>query len=130
MDAWLVHVWRYVLSKGNWYSTHRMAEPDAVDVQAMLNEIGSVFGLACKLEVLVTPDNKKVVVKAGTYADIEHFEVVFQAMYSVPVASAKSIEGMLYSALWDIYQQADTGVAGSRPKPVYAPRVLRSRRRK
>jgi hypothetical protein len=118
------------MSKNSWYKTRPLGEPDAIDCGAMLSEIGSRFGLACKVEVKIEFDFKTVVVRAGVFRDMETFEAQYQALYKVPVRSSKPVESMIYQALWDVFQQADTGIAGRKPGPIYDERALRSRRRK
>ena len=118
------------MSRGAWHKSTPLAEPDAIDCYSMLNAIGHEFGLACKVEVKLEFDFKTVVVRAGTYVDMEHFEVVFQAMHKVPIKRSKPIESVMYATLWDIYQQADSGVSGVKQRPVYKARLLRSRLKK
>jgi len=118
------------MSKGSWKRTNVLAEPDAIDCNVMLNEIGNKFGLAVRTEVRLEFDFKTIIARAGTFKSMEEFEIKYQALYKVPIRSNKPLESMMYHVLWDIYQQADMGTTAVQPRPIYEERLLRSRRRK
>lgn len=130
MVAWIRLALRLFMSRNSWYKTRPLGEPDGIDCGSMLTEIGSKFGLACRIEVKIDFDFKSVIIRSGTFKSMEEFEVQYQSYYKVPVRNGKPLESMIYHALWDIYQQADIGVSGVRPRPQYDERTLRSRRRK
>ena len=109
------------MSRGSWYKVRPQHEPDAIDCCSMLNEIGSKFGLICRIDVDYGLDFVTVMIKAGTFPDVEHFDVVFQAINKRPARDKRSRDAQVYATLWDIYQQADNGIAGMNVRPQYRP---------
>lgn len=93
--------------------------PDALDCCSMLNELGVKFGLICRITVQYTVSRVTVVVQAGTGRAFGEFDVIYVAKNERNTSDKRTRDAQVWQALWDIYTQADTGIAGCAPRPVY-----------
>lgn len=95
-----------------WRKTAWGQTPDAVDCKTMCDEIAKDFGLVARLSVSFGEDGPVVVghlIRPGIGPAVE---TVFVAKHTQYYRQRPDLVVMAYKVLWDLYGQADSGVAG------------------
>lgn len=77
------------------------------DVQILVHDVGRDFGLLVRFEIRFVNNVLQVYCKALEPTLGVHAVPQYQALVEAPVTTYKPIENLMYTVVWDVYNQAD-----------------------